>query len=508
LKTYKVVEGNTGILTLEDINTNEKSIFIPNYDFPKAKELYIEFSNYHCNSLKMKNSFMYKNIDFYPFATSWLYWNFFSQYVKYKILVDEYINDEIDFIFENNGKLSQLVNLIKNKSKNNWKHKAFNIVTIIINSFVLRKKYKMAFYSYGVNDFRTKDIKKVLENKKIDYVNVLDMIPKRSLLKDILKLRVNYIGIRYYTFDNYFKNNFHFKNKKIFYIAFKNISNILSDLVYSYRQQDKLLKDKPFDIFYGLDDCNNNIFPILLFCKDKKIQTIGHQHGLWSDKQVSYTQPIVDNPLQYNWYDKYIVWGEYWKEKILDLSNAYNESDLIVGCNKTHINKLKNNKNRTIDVNNLNILIPYEFLANTKLIGEYISIFIKLGHTIFFKPRVDEDIGEQLQAYFLNDDDLKMLQILEQVDENSMSKIDVVAGTFTTLLYDLMIYNKPLWILDTESKFLDELIGEDLAYKITFENVRDLSTKLEVKQYNVNNFYNDQGLEEVISKYVLGAINE
>ena len=84
------------------------------------------------------------------------------------------------------------------------------------------------------------------------------------------------------------------------------------------------------------------------------------------------------------------------------------------------------------------ILIPYEFLADTIAIGVYIKVFYANNFDIYFKPRSDEDIEDQIKAYSLGDIENKLI-IIDEITPEIMSNIDIVAGTQTTLLYDLLL---------------------------------------------------------------------
>ena len=55
-----------------------------------------------------------------------------------------------------------------------------------------------------------------------------------------------------------------------------------------------------------------------------------------------------------------------------------------------------------------------------------------------------------------------------------MSNIDIVAGTQTTLLYDLLLYHKPLWILETPFKLQEDMIEYGLARKITLKDLNSI----------------------------------
>ena len=151
-----------------------------------------------------------------------------------------------------------------------------------------------------------------------------------------------------------------------------------------------------------------------------------------------------------------------------------------------------------------NILIPYEFLSNTYKIGQYIIKFIDLGYKIFFKPRVDENLKGQLDAYCLPKRYREKIIFVHDLAPDFMETIHIVAGTMTTLIYQLLPYNKIIWILDTEYRYLENLVEEGLAHKVRYENLDTLDKKyFERTEVDVDYFFSSETLRETLSKHVL-----
>ena len=200
------------------------------------------------------------------------------------------------------------------------------------------------------------------------------------------------------------------------------------------------------------------------------MRTIGHQHGAYVKRHAGYVMPGIDRE-EFTWFDRVIVWGEYWKEKLLKASELYTPEFFIIGANKFKktypISPSKSELPR-------NVLIPYEFLTNTFKVGQYIQKLIDLGYNVFFKPRPDEEIADQLDAYCLPAAYRERLTVVANLDDATLEKIDIVAGTMTTLIYELLPCDKIIWIFETEYRHLDDLVEEGLAHKIRYDDLHNL----------------------------------
>jgi len=219
--------------------------------------------------------------------------------------------------------------------------------------------------------------------------------------------------------------------------------------------------------FYGFDDCNGYVFPLLYACQESGIKTVGHQHGAYVKRHAGYVMDGIEKS-SYRWFDTLVVWGEYWKEQLLRISNVYQSEMIVTGSNKISWRyDLKDGSRR----GRKSILIPYEFLTNTFKVGQYMAAFIDLGYSVFFKPRSDERLEDQLEAYCLSQEHLSKVTIVTKLDGEFMKGIDIVAGTMTTLIFELLPFNKIVWILETEYRHLEDLVESGLAHKVRYQDL-------------------------------------
>jgi len=173
----------------------------------------------------------------------------------------------------------------------------------------------------------------------------------------------------------------------------------------------------------------------------------------------------------YCWYDNILVWGDFWKDLLAKASSYYPPGVLRVAANK-HIYKPLDYS--SIGANgSRKILVPYEFLANTEKIGCYIRALLMKGYEIYFKTRPDEPIDAQLDCYLLTGEERNQIVIVEEITDELMKKIDIVAGTSTTLIYDLLPYRKQTWVFDTDFCLLDQLVIRGVSKLIHLETLEE-----------------------------------
>ena len=84
-----------------------------------------------------------------------------------------------------------------------------------------------------------------------------------------------------------------------------------------------------------------------------------------------------------------------------------------------------------------------------------------------------------------------------------MAKIDIVVGTSTSLLYDLLPYNKPVWLLETPLRIYHDMLDYGFAKSFTKDDFVNLETKfdnslLEDNKVDPKLLFGDQSISDVI----------
>lgn len=473
---HRVHEGNTGILQLE--NAQETRRFVPNCDQDAARALLLEFQELKdVRGVSLKSNYHAEGFSWYPTTVSFLYWYVFWPFVKYEPLVREWADGRADFVWEGGGSLRSLIELLADENpKRSLKSRLHYLLMKWGNRAVLRRcPADLLFFRFAQKDFRTVEIRKALDALKVRYLEVVPAPSIRELLSTLLR------GGRDYHFTqpppmtrgNRFRHDYSLKHleplkRKLFAAAIRAVETSITSCLVEYRDHRRALRHSKASTFYGLDDVNGYVFPILYACRARGMRTIGHQHGAYVKRHAAYRMEGIE-ATDFVWFDHVIVWGEYWREKMWRDSTAYSPDFFVVGSNK--FSSLPAPAGVT-HRQPMTVLIPYEFLANTSKVGKYIERLVELGYRVFFKARPDEEFADQLDVYGLSPNCRKQLTITARLDAETMQKIDIVAGTMTTLIYEMLPYNKIIWVLETEFRHLFDLIEEGLAHLIRLDDLR------------------------------------
>ena len=511
MEKIRVREGNTDILYITHEDGSEER-FIPDYDLDKANELLMRFYTLKDSTGKViKDNYKVSGINWFPTVVSYLYWYVFYKYIQYEMLLKDIIDGKYSVEFENKRGFYGIYDLfISSPKTNSFKRFISNLLIRTNNKRVIKGcNYDLLFYRYGLNDFRTTDIKKTLDELSVDYLQVVN-----PTLADIiyniwrLKPKPHYFlgGIASHNIFScqYDLEQYDKYHKRLFSSAIKKINEIIASFIYEYQMHKKILRNSKARVFYGLDDAND-VYPILYACSDLSIKTIGHQHGAcYIKRHAAYIMDGIE-PGEYKWFDNVIVWGEYWRDHALKNTKVYLHDFFLIGSNKLQSYSYSISKSSSDRDSRKNVLIPYEFLANTYLIGKYIRKLVDLGYTIYFKARPDEEVKDELDAYCLPEECKKQIIVVQDITDAFMAEIDIVAGTQTALIYELLPYGKEIWIFDTEFRLLYDLVEQGYAKLVKYEDLDCLRINNQCVEINKDYFFNPMSLTDTINKYVLKA---
>jgi hypothetical protein len=510
--TLSVREGNSGILYLREndrTSTNhDEKVFVPNYDMDAAIELLRAFQELkQANGCQLKASYRVGPYNWYPAMVSYLFWSVFFPYVKYKPLVSEYLNGQRQFRWHNSGTFRNFIDLFDWRGKSSLKTRIHYWLVKWNNRLVVRRSpVDLLYFSFGRNDFRGKEIRGTLIQLGSHFIEVVPRASFHGVIRNMLKGGKDYFYGReptgnkfHYSYD---LNDLTLEKRKLFNVAIQTVERSITSYLTEYEDHLEALRKCDADTFYGLDDVNGYIFPLLYACRTCGMRTIGHQHGAYVKRHVGYVMPGI-NREEFTWFDRVIVWGEYWKDKLLSASKLYTPDFFIIGSNKFR-------KTYPISPSKLSspkaVLVPYEFLTNTFKVGQYIQKLIDLGYNVFFKPRPDEELADQLDAYCLPRAYRERLTVVSDLDEQALEKIDIIAGTMTTLIYELLPCDKIVWILETEYRHLDDLVEERLAHKMRYVDLEKPDPTLFTPTHaSAENLFGNESLEETLSKNVVFA---
>jgi len=466
IKKYNVIEGGSGVLTLIDVDSEIRKIYQPDCDLDSARKMLYEFYEMPTSAGSIvKNSFNIKGTDWFPSTVSQLYWHFFWQYVKYKPLIDKWKAGEIEFVHTSSGRFSTLLKYLKDSYKISAKLKIklkLNRLLMLRNEkVVINEDSNILFLRSNLSDFRTTELLAQLKNNfsviQLAHVSIQDIV-RNWYNRNVVFAPYSVEG-NSDIFSSVELNNCQYW---LYVYALRYVKYVINSHLKSIECVKPFFDKHKFVAFVGLDDCNYP-YPYIYAAQDLGIQCVGIQHGGYASRHEAY---VMRNLTSHRWYNHLIVWGEYWRDLLLQNNKILQKDQIHIASNK-HFYDYRFMEKKC---HSPSILIPYEFLADTLSIGKYMIGFAKAGFKIYFKPRSDAQLVDQLDAYDIGDLKHK-LKIVNKITPEIMAKIDVVAGTQTTLLYDLLPYEKPTWILETSFRLQEDMVQNGYARLISFADL-------------------------------------
>ena len=237
--------------------------------------------------------------------------------------------------------------------------------------------------------------------------------------------------------------------------------------VFRVRVLRKILSWAKIETLLTIDN-TRDYWELILATKMNNIKSYAFQHGHFTKYHVgwlddgSFGGKIVCP-------DGLFVWSDFWKQELLRLGTYFPEEAIEVGGLK---NSLLANPPKTHH-ELIGVLIPYEVDSDKLEMKKYIDSLLACGGVkIFFKLRTDLDAERQMSEYHLNIRYHPDLLFVSDVSKH-LSDIDVVAGTYSTFLYDMVAYEKPVVLLETSSDFGEGLVVNGLADSLSLDNVCD-----------------------------------
>jgi hypothetical protein len=476
LKKIVVSEGNSGILYVTETESGLTSRFTPNYDLDEARRLLYDFYELETTTgKKVKDSFVFDGIDWFPTTVSQLYWILFFQYVKYKKLLDSIEMYEITTRKAESNNFTNLLNLFRTpKLRTRVNGVIKNVMKLAINSLidirntllVSNSSFHILFLGYTIDDFRTSELLPELKTKYS--VPELTHVQIRVMHRYLFDPSVWFLP---YSSQSQCNNlPFRLKNQssKIFEVAFEFAWGLIERNRVLYKKFKKELSGRVYKAVVGLDD-TNFVYPIIFAAQDQGLKCVGIQHGCYVERHESY---VLRHLKSHRWYDYLIVWGDYWREKFVKNNSVFPRDNIVAASNKHNYNHMVTD----VPATGLCVLIPYEFLADTREVGKYMQKLNVVGIDLIFKARKDETLVGQLEAYDLDFDTLTSLTIVQDLTREVLSKVNVIAGTQTTLLYDLLPLGKVTWIFETTFRLQEDMVEDGLARLIKFSDLDNIKS--------------------------------
>ena len=226
--------------------------------------------------------------------------------------------------------------------------------------------------------------------------------------------------------------------------------------------------------FITIDDYRYlNIF--LPICKKLQIKTIGYMHGRFS-RNIK-----LQNFLFTHTFDKYFVWSNFFKIKLLRINSKYKKKNIEI------FRKFKKIKIKKDDSKTKNIIFLQEKNISNILFFKLSEEFMKSKkYTICFKPRPNQILDNKISKFCERND----IKIYDKISfENLINKKKfhaVIGANSTALLSASYFYVFPISIKNKHSsrEFFDEKIvfSLDLKKKILPQIKHIISNKAKLKK--------------------------
>jgi len=213
---------------------------------------------------------------------------------------------------------------------------------------------------------------------------------------------------------------------------------------------------------------------IILACKFNDIKTYAFQHGHFTKYHVGWLRSDlfkgeIDTP------DFMLVWSPYWMNELMRLNSVFTSQSIIVGGVYENISRLTNGLTKK-NQSRITVLVPYETSCPKSTVALYIKKMLECPHVeVIFKLRPDFSKEQQLAEYGIKEQFHEHFGVITDV-RDVISEVDIVAGVYSTFLYDALAYTKRVLIFKTMSDYGDGMISNGLADRLDFEE--DICFKL------------------------------
>lgn len=334
------------------------------------------------------------------------------------------------------------------------------------------------------NDPRIEQVYKYLNARKISYAELVHTRLSSSFVKNFFKRRRPVIYLeaidhlmslaRIFGYRSYFseineqdieQNDAPEDFKDNLKIIIWTCSQRSERLVFKIKVLSKILSWLGPKALVMIDDMRY-YHEVIVASRDAKIETISLQHARFNKYIPEWTYYGIP-PSLCAVPDKCIVWNDFWKNRLIALSPVFAHfRDRIIVGGRPHAERRGMTIARQTQDDVLTMLIPHEVRGDREAILNYIRSFLFCPNTrIFYLLRRDLSSSKQLREIpreiMGNTDRFK---VVYELTPEITSEADLVAGTQSTLLYEMITIEKPVAIMrNTGMTQASDLIESGMA---------------------------------------------
>ena len=219
---------------------------------------------------------------------------------------------------------------------------------------------------------------------------------------------------------------------------------------------------------FMIDDVRN-YHEIVLACRANNIRTIAIQHGHYGPFHIGFLKQNLSGGTVKP--DTLIVWSEFWQKELLRLNSIFDKSDMVIGGGMEDYQKIDLENDNDVNY----FLVPFEKDLDKDIVLRVMRGVSQVeGWKVLFKLRDGVSDNIQFDAYnFTKEDREKIIGIKDTAKAFGMARI--VAGVYSTLLYDALASGKQVVVIKTPSPYRPEgLLYYNLADEIDPDkNIRE-----------------------------------
>ncbi len=494
----------------------EVTTYPPVFDLAAAKTLLEQI-----NALKTEDGtpiyayWQYQGYYLYPALQEWLFWHVCIALVRHSQAWNALRGHEVVFEkepFYTASTLKGLFDILYCQRKSSERF-LYNACAIFLR-FLAKPFSSVVVYDDGPEGFRYRKLKAELAGiaaySRLDTLH--HPVDAFRFLKDHSAFCLGLKAWRYSSppsIDYSTATCLHpYLNQGEFQALIAAIHRRCSDKIAEIPVMEKALGHHPPQLFIGYDQIEEAA-AFVVACKLRAIPVITYQHGLYTGYHCGWNAPGIPPEYCNIASDKLVVWGEHWKQVLLKHSNKYGEQHILVGAHlRNDINYGAWPTAKRIKSDRLTILLPFEFLADNRAISAYIKRFLALGWRVWMKMR-PAGFGGMEDRYAFDEDVRDQITYLDAIGAKELEQIDIVAFTQSTVAYEMMPYNKPIWYLDTPFRFFD-VEQEGMAHRITHDLLDKCSDSEQLQpllqpiytQEHYKAVFSDQQLKEVLQRLI------
>ena len=315
-------------------------------------------------------------------------------------------------------------------------------------------------------DFRFERIYRYLQSDKLPFYEIFHTTHLVRTIKNLARLRRPCIYIESFRYKLQSPiRDIHFQDKGLDPVLrrwwkqnYRHFFQLIQLQKRRIHDLSKLLYKYKIRVLLCMDDFRS-VPPLLLACMGAGVKTIIVQHGLLSRYHAGWNNPGIPQRRLFS-PDKFIVHAPYWKSVLDKYCPHLSQRAVITSGWTDYLKPVKKKPSKST----VNILVIYEALwPDHHEVRLFMSRLLRDGdYKIFFKTRPDENGDEQIEAYF-GAKPRRDINVVERLGNVDMGVFDVIVGSHSSLIYQLLVTKIPVIRMMTSYAFGEQLTTDGLT---------------------------------------------